>query len=320
MANSERKKKKKKNPRKNKKQNNNEKEEGTKRAELVPKKETPDVQDNRGQVDTELFFDLFGNDIRRKILSKLAKFPRYASDLAVDLGVSKQATKKHLDKLLEYGLIKIAEKSKNYAKKQFYQIADDIALFFNITLMPNYYNVNAVNTPEDLLESVKEMDHDPRKAVIYKALNKEEDDYTPDYEQLDYSLRSLGKQLTKVEKEVSDYEERHRKALLKKTMLINRIQIIINALLENELEKEVISSFFFDLDASVEGLSLEDIVNRLFLKKKKRAGVSKFQDYKPDEKTLERGQELLELLKLLVKNFEFIRTDGKTLFFDFDET
>ncbi|MHA1647164.1 MAG: hypothetical protein ACTSVL_06300, partial [Promethearchaeota archaeon] len=36
-----------------------------------------------GSFNDELFFELMGNDIRRKILSKLAKFPRYASDLAI---------------------------------------------------------------------------------------------------------------------------------------------------------------------------------------------------------------------------------------------
>ena len=46
-----------------------------------------------GSFNGEIFFELIGNDIRRKILSKLSKFPRFASDLAIDLGVSKQAIK-----------------------------------------------------------------------------------------------------------------------------------------------------------------------------------------------------------------------------------
>jgi len=76
---------------------------------------------NDGSFNGELFFELIGNDIRRKILSKLSKFPRYASDLAIDLGVSKQAIKKHLDKLIEFGIIEISLSQTDH-KKQYYQI------------------------------------------------------------------------------------------------------------------------------------------------------------------------------------------------------
>ncbi|KAF5413789.1 MAG: hypothetical protein C5S38_05600 [Candidatus Methanophagaceae archaeon] len=80
-----------------------------------------------GSFNDELFFELIGNDIRRKILSKLAKFPRYASDLAIDLGVSKQAIKKHLDKLIEFGIIEISL-SQTDLKKNYYQISNHIAI------------------------------------------------------------------------------------------------------------------------------------------------------------------------------------------------
>ncbi len=295
----------------------------------------------KGHVDTELFFDLFGNDIRRKILQKLAKFPRYASDLAVDLGVSKQATKKHLDKLMEYGLIELSELSKFTSKKQYYKVSNDIALFLNICLTPNFFNIEATNIPKKFLDSFKDdlfsMGTTSQTALIPTSdedfLHEEEEDEEDvegmgkeerlkksitDYDQLEYSLMALGKQLHDVEKEIKIFEEEKQKKTLEKTLIINRIQTIINALVDEELEKEVIFSLFYDVGSSIEGLSLEDIVNRLFLQKKKRAGVSKFQEYKPDQKTIERGQELLKLLKLLVKNLDFIRTDGKTLYFDFD--
>ena len=63
---------------------------------------------------------------------------------------------------------------------------------------------------------------------------------------------------------------------------------------------------------------MEEILNQLFLRKKARAGTPKYKYIKTDEKTLQRGQELLELLNLLIKNFGFIQSEGLKLFFDFD--
>ena len=94
--------------------------------------------------------------------------------------------------------------------------------------------------------------------------------------------------------------------------------MIINALVENDLEKEVIFSLFFDTNSTVKGITLEDILNQLFLRKKARAGTPKYKYIKTDEKTLQRGQELLELLNLLINNFGFIQSEGLKLFFDFD--
>ena len=95
--------------------------------------------------------------------------------------------------------------------------------------------------------------------------------------------------------------------------------MIIISLVENDLEKEVIFSLFFDTKSTVEGLTLEEILDQLFLRKKKRAGISKFKYIKTDPKTIERGQEMLELLQMLIQNFGFIRTDETRLYFDFGE-
>lgn len=264
-----------------------------------------------GSFNDELFFELIGNDIRRKILSKLSKFPRFASDLAIDLGVSKQAIKKHLDKLVEFGIIEISL-SQTDQKKQYYQISDHIAIFSKIDLTPNYFSLQCENTPDDLSKAMEILEHDPRTAVTSSLKSR------IDYKQLNFSLKALGQQLHTVEKEITIIEKKRKDALLQKTVLLNRIQMIINALVENDLEKEVIFSLFFDTNSTVKGITLEDILNQLFLRKKARAGTPKYKYIKTDEKTLQRGQELLELLNLLINNFGFIQSEGLKLFFDFN--
>ncbi len=264
-----------------------------------------------GSFDGELFYELIGNDIRRKILTKLSKFPRYASDLAIDLGVSKQAIKKHLDKLIEFGIIEISLSQTDH-KKQYYQICDNIAIFSKIDLSPNYFSLQCENTPADLSKAMEILEHDPHTAITSSLKSR------IDYTQLNFSLKALGQQLHSVEKEITIIEKQRKEALLRKTVLLNRIQMIINALVESDLEKEVIFSLFFDTKSTVKGITLEDILNQLFLRKKARAGTPKYKYIKTDEKTLQRGQELLELLNLLIKNFGFIQSEGLKLFFDFD--
>jgi ArsR family transcriptional regulator len=266
-----------------------------------------------GTFNGDEFYSLLGNDIRRKILTKLSKFPRYTSDLAIDLGVSKQAVKKHLDRLEKFGIVEKSASTENQ-KKQFYQINSNIALFCQVDITPNYFALNVQNTPEEMVEHFKaQMHHNPETSLTSSRRERK------DYHQLNFALKALGQQLHEVEQNMEEIEKKRRDALLVKTVLLNRIQIIINSLVENDLEKEVIFSLFFDTQSTIEGLTLEEILNQLFLRKKQRAGVSKYKYQKTDPKTIERGQEMLELLQMLIKNFGFIRTDESRLYFDFSE-
>jgi ArsR family transcriptional regulator len=285
--------------------------ETEKNVPMVISKKREKMFRNDGSFNGELFFELIGNDIRRKILTKLSKFPRYASDLAIDLGVSKQAIKKHLDKLVDFGIIELSL-SQIDQKKNYYQICDNIAIFSKIDLTPNYFSLQCENTPADLSKAMEILEHDPHTAITSSLKSR------IDYTQLNFSLKALGQQLHSVEKEITVIEKQRKEALLRKTVLLNRIQMIINALVESDLEKEVIFSLFFDTKSTVEGITLEGILNQLFLRKKARAGTPKYKYIKTDEKTLQRGQELLELLNLLIKNFGFIQSEGLKLFFDFD--
>jgi predicted transcriptional regulator len=266
-----------------------------------------------GSFNQDLFFEIIGNDIRRKILMKLAKFPRYASDLAIDMAVSKQAVKKHLNKLLEFGLIEEVPSERFEQKIQYYQISSSIAIFANVDLTPNFFQSVVENTPESLVEGLANLTHNPTMALISPQKGG------TNYHDLNFALGILGQKLNQVEKKIAGVEDERNKALIEKMVLLNQVQFIINALVENDLEKEVIFSLFFDLKTSIEGVSVMDIVNKLFLRKRKRAGVPFEKHDRPDPKMLERGKDLLELLRLLIRNFGFVRTEGSKLFFEFKE-
>jgi len=263
-----------------------------------------------GSFNENLFYTLLGNDIRRKILSKLAKFQRYASDLAIDLGVSKQAIKKHLDKLVEFGLVEQVG-APDDQKRQYYRICPNIALNAQIDLTPNFFHISVENNPEDLAEEINKLKHDPHTAITASTKAR------IDYDQLNYALKNLGQELHKIDKELAEIEIKRREVLQKKISMLNRIQLIINAVVQDDLEKELIFSLFFDTQSTVEGLTLNDIINELFLRKRRRAGVSHDKYMKTDPKTIERGQQLLKLLEILINNFGFIRSEDLRLYFDF---
>ncbi len=168
-----------------------------------------------GSFNMEGFYDLLGSDIRRKILSKLAKFPRYASDFTIDLSITKQAVKKHLDKLVDFGLVQEIKERIGDQKIQLYEINPDIALFAQVDLTPNYFKTNAQNFPDALTESLKSLQHDPAQAM---TLSRKDD---TDFDELNMALKVLGQQLFDIENKIENVESARQKVLLDKTVLLN---------------------------------------------------------------------------------------------------
>mgnify|MGYP006311005781 CR=1 FL=1 len=124
-----------------------------------------------------------------------------------------------------------------------------------------------------------------------------------------------------VEEELQEAEKKRKDILFEKISLINRLKIIINSLVQDDLEKEIILSFFFDLNTTLEGLSYEDILKKLFIQKKKRAGVTDFEEYRvepEDSKYINRGKKLLAIIQMFIRNFDFIRQDiNNQIYFEF---
>ncbi|MHA1869845.1 MAG: ArsR/SmtB family transcription factor, partial [Promethearchaeota archaeon] len=114
--------------------------------EEIQKMIFPAIYKSDGSIDTELLIDILGNKIDRKIIIKLSKVPRYASDLAIDLGISKPAIKKHLDRLEEMGIIIKANPDNTSEKRQYYCLNPDINISLTMDLSPNYFKYQATNT------------------------------------------------------------------------------------------------------------------------------------------------------------------------------
>ena len=83
--------------------------------------------------------EILGNPTRRIILSKLAKVPLGASELAASFGkkISRQAIHSQLKMLSDYGIIESYGADPRNIK---YRIKSNLSLRINVT--PDYYSVN----------------------------------------------------------------------------------------------------------------------------------------------------------------------------------
>jgi predicted transcriptional regulator len=228
------------------------------------------------------------------------------------LGVTKQAIKKHLNKLVDFGLVEEIKEKKGDQKIQYFQISPEVVTFAQVVLTPNFFQASAMNMPELLIDSMRDSHLDPTTSITQSKKD------SVNYSELNFALKALGKQLHEVELNLEKQENERQKMYMEKVSLLNQLSIIINALVEDDLEKEVIFSLFSDVKSTVGGLKLEDIVNQMFLLKKGRSGVGKDHVEKPDDRMQERGRSLLKLLQLLLENFGFIHTEGRKIFFDFE--
>ena len=119
----------------------------TEKKPIAKKFESRVIYDEKGNLNVDLFLDILSSDIRRRILEKLAKAPRYLADLESELSVTKQAVKKHLKILMDVGLVETDTDLSQVIEgpKIYYRIKSDVNISFHIDITPNYWNLS--NTP-----------------------------------------------------------------------------------------------------------------------------------------------------------------------------
>lgn len=292
-----------------------------------------------GTIDKDVLIQILGDDVERMILMKLSKVPRYASDLAVDLGISKPAIKKHLDKLVEQGVIVLHSKDSKDSKKEFYCINPNLGFSFRFELSPNFFNLDVNNTglrTKIMLEKLEiEQSHKDKIQVSVLGdkyepkLNNGENDQLrqqkivlnesdreiikklADVEAINISLKQLGRALKEVELKISEIEQQRLNLILEKNELITRLKTVLNSIVDDPMERELISSFFYNtIEHLGRGINIKKFLEDIYLKfKGTRAGVD-FDERVPQyyAKQQERIKILEEILNRIIKGFKFIKT------------
>jgi len=239
--------------------------------------------------------EIIGNPTRRIILSKLAKLPLGASELAAVFGknISRQAIHSQLQKLLDYGIIESIGDERNIK----YRIKSNISLRIDIT--PDYYNVkyntSIIENDSSTLE-LKETGCDVDYAKIKDA---------------DKKLRFLGKNIKEIENKIKKLEEQRNALLRNKECFIVELKNVMAKQFEDKfedeqpnLEKEIFYTIFYDPLKYFKRINLDNLLDDMFF--------SNMGPLKRDQHRIS----LNYLLKDLSSFMDFLREDEDDWFFD----
>jgi len=201
--------------------------------------------------------EILGNPTRRIILSKLAKIPLGASELAASFGkkISRQAIHSQLKMLSDYEIIESFGEDPRNIK---YRIKSNLSLRIDIT--PDYYNMN-YNVAK--VEETRE------------TLELKDTGYHIDYQKIktpDKKLRFLGEKIKDIEQNIGDLEVKRNSLLHNKECFIIELKNIIRDQYEDDLrtkeqpnlEKEIFYTLFYNPIKYFKRINIDKLLDDMF--------------------------------------------------------
>jgi len=202
-------------------------------------------------------FEILGNPTRRMILSKLAKVPLGASELAASFGkkISRQAIHSQLKMLTDYGIIESFGEDPRNIK---YLINSNLSLRIDIT--PDYFNINyniaKINIARDNLE-IK----DTGCQVDYQKIRSP-----------DEKLRFLAEKIKEIEQNIGGLEQERIGLLHNKECFIIELKNIIKDQYEDDLktkeqpnlEKEIFYTLFYNPIKYFKRINIDKLLDDMF--------------------------------------------------------
>lgn len=241
--------------------------------------------------------EILGNPTRRIILSKLAKVPLGASELAASLGkkISRQAIHSQLKMLSDYGII---ESFGNDPRNIKYRIKSNVSLRIDIT--PDYYNINY---------NVVKVDAN-RQSLAFKNTGCD-----IDYKKIttpDKKLRFLGERMKEIEENIRNLESERNNLLHEKECFIVELKNIISKKYDKHLktkeqpnlEKEIFYTLFYDPIKYFKRINIDSLLDDMF-----------FSEMGPMRRETNRVS-IKYLLKDLSKLMDFLYQEEEDWFFD----
>ena len=240
--------------------------------------------------------EILGNPTRRIILSKLAKVPLGASELAASFGkkISRQAIHSQLKMLSEYRIIESFGEDPRNIK---YRIKSNLSLRIDIT--PDYYNIDYnVVMIDDYREN----------------LELKETGCHIDYQKIkspDKKLRFLGNKMKGIELDINELENKRNTLLHNKECFIVELKNLMKEKYEGKLrreqpnlEKEIFYTLFFNPNRYFKRINIDSLLDDMFFSDMDiiRRDVSKVT--------------VRHLLKDLSKMMDFLYEDEDDWFFD----
>ncbi|MFW9828004.1 MAG: ArsR/SmtB family transcription factor [Candidatus Thorarchaeota archaeon] len=241
--------------------------------------------------------EILGNPTRRIILSKLAKVPLGASELAASFGkkISRQAIHGQLKFLSDYGIIESYGDDPRNIK---YRIKSNLSLRIDIT--PDYYSIN-YNVAEANIARID--------------LELQNTGFRTDYQKIrspDKKLRFLGEKIKVIEENIRELEQKRNSLLRDKESFIIELKNIIRDQYEEDLktkeqpnlEKEIFYTLFYNPTRYFDRINIDKLLDDMF-----------FSEMGPIRRDQHKVS-IQHLLRDLSKLMGFLREDEDDWFFD----
>ena len=203
-----------------------------------------------GEFSVEDFFEIMGNEVRRKIIQSLARGPMSMRDLTSIIDVSRQAILKQIKGLEEKGFIvhekEESEESRKGPNPHVYQLSQ----FFTLTyeMNPSYVRPRVVKL--GLLPGKKNVQ---QEQVPDKFKNK--------------PLKKCFDELIEYDRELEELVKEHKKKYQEKNELVRAIIQRIDATIDNQEEQNLLYYMLKFPKRALEGLTLNEVSRVLNLRK-----------------------------------------------------
>ena len=256
-----------------------------------------EVEELRGRdlfLSLDNLLETLGNPTRRIILSKLAKVPLGASELAASFGkkISRQAIHSQLKMLSDSGIIESFGKDPRNIK---YRIKSNLS--FRIDLTPDYYNINyKVSRIDDYRENFEFKD--TGCDIDYQKISIPKD-----------KLRFLSERINEIEHNIKALEEERINLLHRKECFIielknlMRDQKYLKTKEQPNLEKEIFYTLFYSPSKYFKRINIDTLLDDMF-----------FSEMGPIRRETNKVS-IRYLLKDLSKFMDFMREDEDDFWF-----
>lgn len=197
-------------------------------------------------MDYDEFFDIMGNDVRRKILQNLARGPMSIGKLNELIDVSRQSILKHLKDLEERGFVEAREADERDKKTgpnpHIYELKQLFTSLFDLN--PNSFNPNIL-----FLSIGDSEDEDSIEAGLQQPENIE-------------SIKPLMAILAELNQKLDEISKSYKEILVKKNQILLELKNIFDAVVLEGEEREVLNALLEQPEKASNGFTLEEIADQ----------------------------------------------------------
>ena len=259
-------------------------------------------------ISLDNLLEILGNPTRRAILAKLAKVPHSTSELANELGISRQAVHSQLKILNDNEIIEEIGTEKRGIE---YRIKSDISL--RIDISPDYYGIKYRTTKVD---------------DNFKAIQLKDTGFLTDFQRKkspNEKIRFLGERIKEIEDNIRNLERNRSELLQNKQCFIVELKKLMESQYKKELEKNIKERQFKAKNIQESLNLIEEIFYTFFFnpyKYYKRINIDSLIDdlFHSEMDSIERAQSRISikpLLKDLSNLMDFFHEEDDDWFFDF---